>query len=186
MTSVAVFGWNVHRTYLHEILPWALHGGGLQPYQAAASLSGVLHYLFLSEPQWNLHPWHYSPLCYALVLSIVQILVMAPVILFIRTERSTQERVLLEWSALVTAALAVSTIPASYNFVLMVFPACAVAAELLRRRWHLWLTVLLGLSGHRISGSKPARDERACDPILRAAASADVCAALRYLSIALA
>jgi hypothetical protein len=145
VTSVAVFGWNVHRTYLHEILPWALHGGGLQPYQAAASLSGVLHYLFLSEPQWNLHPWHYSPLCYALVLSIVQILVMAPVILFIRTERSTQERVLLEWSALVTAALAVSTIPASYNFVLMVFPACAVAAELLRRRWHLWLTVLLGV-----------------------------------------
>jgi len=142
-TSVAVFGWNVHRTYLHEILPWALHGGGLQPYQAGASLSGVLHYLFLSEPQWNPHPWHYSPLCYALVLSTVQMLVMAPAILFIRTEHSTQERVLMEWSALLTVALAVSTIPASYNFVLMVFPACAVAAELLRRRWHLWLVVLL-------------------------------------------
>jgi len=142
-TSVAVFGWNVHRTYLHEILPWALHGGGLQPYQAGASLSGVLHYLFLSEPQWNPHPWHYSPLCYALVLSTVQMLAMAPAILFIRTEHSTQERVLMEWSALLTVALAVSTIPASYNFVLMVFPACAVAAELLRRRWHLWLVVLL-------------------------------------------
>ena len=26
--SVAVFGWNVHRTYLREILPWTLHGEG--------------------------------------------------------------------------------------------------------------------------------------------------------------
>jgi hypothetical protein len=145
VTSVAVFGWNVHRTYLHEILPWALHGGGLQPYQAGASLSGILHYLFLSEPQWNPHPWHYSPLCYALVLSTVQMLAIAPAILFVRRKRSTQERMLLEWSALVTAALAVSTIPASYNFVLMVFPTCVIAAELLRRRWHLWLAILLGV-----------------------------------------
>jgi hypothetical protein len=143
--SVAVFGWNVHRTYLHEILPWALHGGGLQPYQAGASISGVLHYLFLSEPQWNPHPWHYSPLCYAMLLSTVQMLAMAPAILFIRREGSTRERILMEWSALLTAALAVSTIPASYNFVLMVFPTCVVAAELLRRRWYVWLAVLLGV-----------------------------------------
>jgi Glycosyltransferase family 87/WD40-like Beta Propeller Repeat len=143
--SIAVFGWNVHRTYLHEILPWALHGGGLQPYQAGASLSGVLHYLFLSEPQWNPHPWHYSPLCYALLLPAVQMLAMAPAILLIRREDSTRGRVLLEWSALLTAALAVSTIPASYNFVLMVFPTCVVATELLRRRWYLWLAVLLAV-----------------------------------------
>ncbi len=141
--SIAVFGWNVHRTYLHEILPWALHGGGLQPYQAGASISGVLHYLFLSEPQWNPHPWHYSPLCYALLLSTIQLLAMTPAILSIRRNDTTRKRMLLEWSALLTAALAVSTIPASYNFVLMVFPACVVAAELSRRRWHLWLAILL-------------------------------------------
>lgn len=143
--SIAIFGWNVHRTYINEVLPWALHGGGLQPYQAGASISGVLHYLFLSEPQWNPHPWHYSPMCYALLLSTVQMLVLAPAILFIRREGSTRERILMEWSALLTAALAVSTIPASYNFVLMVFPACVVAAELLRRRWYGWLVVLLGI-----------------------------------------
>jgi len=141
--SLAVFGWNVHRTYLHEILPWALHGGGLQPYQAGASLSGVLHSLFLSEPQWNPHPWHSSPLCYALLLSAVQTLAMAPAILFIRRDGNNQGRVLLEWSALLTAALAVSTVPASYNFVLMALPTCVVTAELLRRRWYRWLAVLL-------------------------------------------
>ncbi len=60
--SVAVFGWNLHRTYLHEILPWTLHGEGMPPYvTSSASISSVLHYLFLTEPQWNPHPWHYSP-----------------------------------------------------------------------------------------------------------------------------
>ncbi len=141
--SVAVFGWNVHRTYLREVLPWALHGGGLQPYGANASISGVLHYLFLSEPQWNPHPWHSSPLCYALLLSALQILLLAPAILLIHREDNTRDRILLEWSALLTASLAISTIPASYNFVLMVLPVCILGAMLVRRRWYVWLAVLV-------------------------------------------
>jgi hypothetical protein len=144
VTSVAVFGWNVHRTYLHEILPWALHGGGLQPYQAGASLSGVLHYLFLSEPQWNPHPWHYSPLCYALLLPAVQMLVVAPAILLIRREDVTRNRILLEWSALLTASLTdLRADAASYNFVLVVLPVCVLATLLLQRKRYGCLTALL-------------------------------------------
>ena len=61
--SIDVFGWNVHRTYLHQVLPWALHGEAMPPYiPSAASISGLLHYLLLPEPQWNPHPWHNSPL----------------------------------------------------------------------------------------------------------------------------
>jgi hypothetical protein len=142
--SVAIFGWNVHRTYLHEILPWALHGGGLQPYQAGASISGVLHYLFLSEPQWNPHPWHYSPLCYALLLPAVQMLVLAPAILLIRREDVTRSRILLEWSALLTASLTdLRADAASYNFVLVILPVCVLATLLLRRKRYGWLVALL-------------------------------------------
>jgi Glycosyltransferase family 87/WD40-like Beta Propeller Repeat len=142
--SVAIFGWNVHRTYLHEILPWALHGGGLQPYQAGASISGVLHYLFLSEPQWNPHPWHYSPLCYALLLAAVQMLVLAPAILLIRRDDVTQSRILLEWSALLTASLTdLRADAASYNFVLVILPVCVLATLLLRRKRYGWLVALL-------------------------------------------
>jgi hypothetical protein len=142
--SVAVFGWNVHRTYLHEILPWALRGGGLQPYIAGASISSVLHYLFLSEPQWNPHPWHYSPLCYALLLPALQILALAPAILFIRRGDVTRTRILLEWSALLTASLVdLRADAASYNFVLMVFPACVLAAVLFQRKRYGWLAALL-------------------------------------------
>ena len=141
--SIAVFGWNVHRTWLYQILPWTLRGEGLQPYASSASISGVLHRLFLSEPQWNPHPWHSSPLCYALLFPALQMVFLAPAILLIRRDDRTQSRILLEWSALLTAALAVSTIPALYNFVLMVMPVCVLASILLQRKRFGWLVVLV-------------------------------------------
>jgi Glycosyltransferase family 87 len=142
--SVAVFGWNLHRTYLQQILPWTLHGEGLPPYAtASASISSVLHYLFLAEPQWNPHPWHSSPLCYALLAPTLQMLAFAPAVLLIRKTDRTPRRVALEWSALITASLAISTSPASYLFVLMVFPVCVLTALLLERRWYGWLALLL-------------------------------------------
>lgn len=141
--SVAVFGWNVHLTYLREILPWTLHGEGMPPYGVNASISGILHSLFLSEPQWNPAPWHFSPLIYSLLLPSVQMLAVAPAILLIRREDRTRNRILLEWSALLTASLAISTIPASYNFVLMALPMCVLAALLLERAQFGWLTALL-------------------------------------------
>lgn len=153
--SVAVFGWNVHRTWLYEILPWTLHGEGLQPYVTSASISGVLHCLFLSEPQWNPHPWHFSPLCYALLLPTIQMLALAPSVLLIRRDDPRQSRILLEWSALLTAALAISTIPASYNFVLIVFPVCVLASILIQHRQYGWLaaTVIAFLGiGFPLSG----------------------------------
>jgi Glycosyltransferase family 87/WD40-like Beta Propeller Repeat len=142
--SVAVFGWNLHRTYLHQILPWSLHGEGLPPYAtASASISSVLHYLFLAEPQWNSHPWHNSPLCYALLQPTLQMLALAPAVLLIRRSDRTPGRIALEWSALITASLAISTSPASYHFVLMALPLCVLASLLLERRWYGWLTILL-------------------------------------------
>jgi len=146
VTSVAVFGWNLHSTYLHQVLPWALHGEALPPYAtASASISSVLHYLFLFEPQWNPHPWHNSPLLYALLLPTIQILALAPAILLICREDDSRDRILLEWSALLTAALTISTSPASYDFVLLALPICVLAAIFLQRKWYGWLGVLLAV-----------------------------------------
>ncbi|HEY2002764.1 MAG TPA: glycosyltransferase 87 family protein [Acidobacteriaceae bacterium] len=142
--SVAVFGWNLHRTYLHQVLPWTLHGEALPPYATGiASITSVLHYLFLSEAQWNPHPWHNSPLCYALLQPTLQMLVFAPAVLLIRKDDRTPGRILLEWSALITASLAISTSPASYQFVLMVLPVCVLAELLVEREWYGWLAALL-------------------------------------------
>ena len=81
-------------------------------------------------------------MAYAVLVPLLQMLVLAPAVLLIRREDVRRERVLMEWSALTTAALAVSTIPASYNFVLMVFPVCVMAGMLLRRRKYGWLAAL--------------------------------------------
>jgi len=141
--SIAVFGWNLHRTYLHEVLPWTLHGEALPPYAiSSASISNLLHALFLAEPQWNPHPWHSSVLWFAWLEPTLPMLVLAPAILLIRRGDRSRERMLLEWSALLTAALAISTSAASYNFVLMAFPVCVLAAQLIERRCYGWLAAL--------------------------------------------
>jgi hypothetical protein len=70
-------------------------------------------------------------------------LVLAPAILLIRREDNSASQIVLEWSALLTASLAISTIPASYNFVLMVLPACVLAVILVQRRRYGWLSALL-------------------------------------------
>jgi hypothetical protein len=141
--SIAIFGWNVHRTYISEVLPWTLHGEAMPPYVTNASISGILHRLFLTEPQWNPHPWHASLLCYSVLLPLLQVLVLAPSILLIRRSDRSRSRILLEWSALLTASLAISTDPASYNFVLMVLPMCVLTVVLLKRKRYGWLAVLL-------------------------------------------
>jgi len=141
--SVLAFGWNVHRTYLNEVLPWALHGEAMPPYLFTTSISGLLHLLFLPEPQWNPNPWHPSVQCYALLVPALQMLVLAPAILMADRKDRTPERIMLEWSALLTAALAISTIPALYNFVLMVLPICVVSSILLRRQRYGLVAVLL-------------------------------------------
>jgi hypothetical protein len=141
--SITVFGWNVHRTYLHEILPWTLRGEAMPPYMPSASISGILHRLFLTEPQWNPHPWHYCPLGYALLLPALQMSVLAPAILLIRYDDDTRSRVLLEWSALLTASLAISTVPALYNFVLMAFAVSVPASISLQRKQYRWMVTLL-------------------------------------------
>jgi hypothetical protein len=142
--SIAVLGWGVNRTYLHQILPWALRGDAMPPYiPSAASISHILHYLLLPEPQWNPHPWHNSPLLYALLQPALQMLLLAPAILLIRRNDRTPQRIVLEWIGLLTASLAISTAPASYHFVLMVFPVCVLAALLIERGMNIWFFALI-------------------------------------------
>ncbi|HEX5283619.1 MAG TPA: glycosyltransferase 87 family protein [Bryocella sp.] len=141
--SIAGFGVTLHRVWLVEILPWVMHGEGLGTYTANASFAGILHCLFLVEPQWNPRPWHSWPLGYAILLPLLSTLVFAPAVLLIRRGVENPQQILLEWCSVVTASLAVSSIPASYNFVLLIFPVCVLAAILLERRSYIWLAALL-------------------------------------------
>jgi Glycosyltransferase family 87/WD40-like Beta Propeller Repeat len=144
LVSIACFGWSMHRTYLNLVLPWTLRGEVLPPYTlASGSISTLLHRLFLYEPQWNPHPWHASPTLFAILQPLLQMLVLAPALLLVAPAPATPRRIALEWSALLTAALAISTSPASYNFTLLIFPIVVLYGYLRPRHRAAALAVLL-------------------------------------------
>jgi hypothetical protein len=48
VTSIAIFGFELSRTYLQQVVPWALRGEGMGPYALGAnSMSSLLHHLFI-------------------------------------------------------------------------------------------------------------------------------------------
>jgi hypothetical protein len=66
VTSVGIFGWEVHRVFLTEVLPRAMNGDLLAPYSSQwSSFSALFHRWFLFEPELNPHPWMQSHLLYA-------------------------------------------------------------------------------------------------------------------------
>lgn len=144
LISVQFFGWSMHRTYLNSVLPWTLRGEVLPPYVlSSSSISSLLHRLFLYEPQWNPHPWHSSPAMYAVLQPLLQMLVLAPALLLVQPASTAPRRIALEWCALLTATLAISTVPASYNFTLLIFPVVVLYGFLRPRRRIASLVVLL-------------------------------------------
>jgi hypothetical protein len=146
VVSVLVFGWELNRTYLVQVLPSALRGEGLDPYNLkAASLGSLLHRLFIYEPQLNQHPAVNAAWLFAVLHPLLQMAVMAPALLFAVPNETCPRRLRLEWAAVLLASLAISTSPASYLFTLLILPACLVWEALQRQENYLSVAILLPL-----------------------------------------
>ena len=142
--SVWAFGLALHRTYLMQVLPWALRGEANDPYNlGSGSLSSLLHRLLIREPEWNPHPVTHAPAAFAVLHSLLQMLLLAPAIYLVTRSREDSQRVHLEWSTFLVALLAVSTLPAFYHFTLLILPVCILAAAFLQERQHVRLALLL-------------------------------------------
>jgi hypothetical protein len=143
VASIYAFGWELHRTYLFQVLPSALRGEGLDPYNLqAASLSSLLHKLFIYEPQLNQHPAFNAPWLFATLHPLLQTMLMAPALLLTAPNESCPRRVQLEWAAILLASLAISTSPASYLFTLLILPVCLIW-EVLREEKSKWRVAIL-------------------------------------------
>lgn len=128
--SLLAFGLELHRTYLVQILPWALRGEALDPYNLTAnSLSSLLHKLFLFEPGWNPHPLIHAPAAFAVLHPLLQLAVLAPAIFLIKPASRQPDQLRLEWSSFLIALLAISTLPSSYHFTLLLLPVAVLAAD---------------------------------------------------------
>jgi Tol biopolymer transport system component len=125
IASIASFGWQANRVLVRQVVPWTLRGEGLDPYNlSSASITTVLHRLFIYEPQWNPHPSIHSPWLFAVLLPLAQTLLFAPALLLAVPNDSSPRRLHLEWSAVLVGSLAISTLPAGYHFTLLILPVC--------------------------------------------------------------
>jgi len=144
IASVLAFGLQLHQTYISQVLPWALRGEAMNPYALSPnSISALLHKLFIFEPQWNPNPAVNAPIAFAFLHPVLQMLVLAPAIFLVVPRRRDRLQIQLEWSAFLVALLAISTLPASYHFTLLIMPVTLLVAVCLRRENYSSLALLL-------------------------------------------
>ena len=131
--SILVFGQTLMSRYAFEILPAALRGEAMNPYSLeASSISALVHHLFAYEPELNPQPVFQAWWAIAILQPVLQLLVLIPALLLSSASRDKQT-LSLEWSTLIVALLAVSTLPASYHFVLLLLPCAMWAQHLLQK-----------------------------------------------------
>jgi Glycosyltransferase family 87/WD40-like Beta Propeller Repeat len=131
--SILVFGTEVHRVFLREVLSQASRGDWLGPYVLTQnSFVTLWSHLFLFEPDLNAFPLINSPMLYALTWAItVTVLLLA----FLRsvTNDSTPQARALGWAALVPLLLLLSTTTSPDHSCLLIFTAI-VGFDLLQAR----------------------------------------------------
>jgi hypothetical protein len=121
-----------------------MRGEAQDPYNLASnSISSLLHKLFFFEPEWNPHPLLHAPLALVVLQPLLTLLILVPAIYFAVPGERQPQRVELEWSAFLVALLAISTLPASYHFTLLILPVTLLTAFFLREHNFSSLVLLL-------------------------------------------
>ena len=121
--SVLMFGVEVHRVFLNEVLSQASRGDWLGPYALSQnSFITLWSHLFLIEPELNPQPWINSSTLYAMVQAgTVIFLVFFFLLSFRGWERAHSAS--LQWAALVPLLLLLSTTSGADYSCLLIFTA---------------------------------------------------------------
>src|SRR5258708_11874534 len=119
--SVVIFGLDVHRVWLFEVLPRAFRGDMLGPYDLHwSSFSSLWHRLFLFEPKLNPAPFLSSLSVYALAQALTSTTLLFA-FLFSTGQSSSERTTAWEWAAFIPLLLLLSSMPASYHYVVLIF-----------------------------------------------------------------
>jgi hypothetical protein len=133
LISVAMFGAEVHRVFLREVLSQASRGDWLGPYTVSQnSFTTLWSRLFLAEPELNPLPLVNSPLLFALALAISVAALVCIFLWLVENGRATRTTAL-QWAALVPLMLLLSTTTAPDYWCLMIFSAIIGVDALLAR-----------------------------------------------------
>jgi hypothetical protein len=130
--SVAIFGTTVHWIFLIEVLPRALRGDMVGPYNLQwSSFAALWHHLFLFEPELNPSPLLNSPVLYALAQAATATILLLSFLLSTYPNRA-KCTVALEWATLISVLLLLSSMPASYHYCVLIFTGVVGIDELLK------------------------------------------------------
>jgi hypothetical protein len=133
LLSIVLFGMEVNREYLQQILPRIARGEGLDPYNVGwNSFTALFRRLFVFEPQLNPHPVVNMPMAYVVLQPIIQGLLSIPLLWLLTPHRSSVEKEAVEYGTYIVALLLLSTHPASYHYVVLIACAVLVTDRLLR------------------------------------------------------
>jgi hypothetical protein len=122
-TSVAMFGAEVHRVFLRDVLSQASRGDWLGPYALSQnSLVTLWSWLFLYEPELNHAPLVNSQLLYAAGLAISVTALICVFLWFVEDNRAPCATAL-QWAAFVPLMLLLCTTTAPDYWCLMIFSA---------------------------------------------------------------
>jgi hypothetical protein len=123
--SIGLFGYEVHRVYLEQVLPRFVRGEGFDPYNSAwNSFTALMYRIFVFEPQLNPRPFVDMPAGYAVLEPLIRGLIFLAVLWLLASRRSAAEIEKVEYGTYVVALLLLSTQPASYHFTALI--ACGV------------------------------------------------------------
>jgi hypothetical protein len=122
--SIYLFGWDVHRVYLSQILPIVGRGENIDPYSPGwNSLTALLHRLFIAEPDLNPHPLLAAPALYALAQPLLEVLIFLPALWLLTPGPADRDHENLEWAAFAAMLMAISSGPLSYHLCFLILPA---------------------------------------------------------------
>jgi hypothetical protein len=129
--SVLVFGVEVHRVFLRDVLSQASRGDWLGPYVLSQnSFITLWSHLFLIEPELNPSPLIDSPFLYSATLAVTVTVLVFVFLRSIAVEESS-EATALHWAALVPLLLLLSTTTAADYSCLLIFTTIVATDALL-------------------------------------------------------
>lgn len=119
--AIAMFGWPDVHYYVANILPRALDGEIIDPYNAVnQTYSTLLRRIFFQEPELNPHPLWNAPLAVFFFLPFVTALIAAFTLVGLVRKPATRDHQDFAW--FVIAALLVSVSLSSYTYILLLLP----------------------------------------------------------------
>ena len=131
--SVLLFGWNVHKIFLLEVLPRAMHGDLVGPYVLEwNSFTALCHRFLLAEPELNPSPLINSVIAYSVLQAALSTLFLFAFLLA-TGEDETPGATAWEWSTFLALLVVLSSMPTAYHHCVLIFTVVVGTDFLLKR-----------------------------------------------------